>query len=279
MTRLSLPQVTLVAIDTRAPALALQSLQRSMASIDFGRVVLFTAEWQPAHAPRGVELVAIDPIDSAAGYSRFVLRQLAEHIHTPHVLVTQWDGFVCDPSAWRDEFLDWDYIGAVWPDQPAGRNVGNGGFSLRSQRLLRAGQDPRITTEHPEDEMLCRRFRDLLEGEHGLRFAPADVAQRFAFENMAPRGPVFGFHGPYRLPRLLDEATLIGWLAALPDPFYRSRDARRLARSLLLQRMPDAAAALLRRRAAAGHDTLNTRAMMAAARLLKACKRAFSPLR
>lgn len=272
MPRLSLPQVTLVAIDTRAPQLALQSLQRSMAGIAFARVVLFTAGWQLPQALPEVEVVTIDPITSGAGYSRFVLRQLADHIHTPHVLVTQWDGFVCDPSAWHADFLGFDYIGAVWADQPAGRSVGNGGFSLRSQRLLRAGQDPRITEEHPEDAMLCRRFRDLLEGEHGLSFAPAGLAQRFAFENIAPIGPVFGFHGPCHLPKVLDEATLIGWLAALPDSFFLSRDARRLARALLLQRMPDAASALLKRRAAAGHNTLNTRAMHAAAKLMRAIK-------
>lgn len=272
MPRLSLPEVTLVAIDTRAPQLALQSLQRSMAGIAFARVVLFTAGWQlPKESPE-VELVTIDPISSGAGYSRFVLRYLADHIHTSHALVTQWDGFVCDPSAWREDFLCFDYIGAVWPDQRARRNVGNGGFSLRSQRLLRAGQDPRITCEHPEDEMLCRRFRDLLEGEHGLRFAPAVLAQCFAFENIAPIGPVFGFHGPYHLPKLLDEVTLIDWLAALPDSFYLTRDARRLARALLLQRMPGAASALLKRRAAAGHNTLNTRAMHAAAQLMRAIK-------
>ena len=42
MPRLALPQVTLCAIDARGPALALQSLQRSMAQVDFGRVWLFT---------------------------------------------------------------------------------------------------------------------------------------------------------------------------------------------------------------------------------------------
>lgn len=259
----------MVAIDTRAPALAAQALLRSMAGIDFGRVVLFSAGWQPVEPLPGIEQVTIAPIHSGAGYSHFVLRQLAQHVHTAHVLVTQWDGFVCDPHAWRDEFLNWDYIGAVWHDQPPGLEVGNGGFSLRSQRLLVAGRDPRITAEHPEDEMLCRRFRHLLETDHGVRFAPADVARRFAFENLKPEGSVFGFHGPYHLPRMLDESTLIDWLAILPDPFYLTRDARRLAKALLHQRMPHAAAALLQRRGAAGHDTVSTRAMLAAARLMK----------
>jgi Protein of unknown function (DUF5672) len=259
MKRLALPQVTLCIVDTRAPALAAQSLQRSMAGVAFARVLLFCRGWVPPAPLPGVEVVHIAEIGSGADYSRFVLRELPAHIHTPYVLITQWDGFVCQPEAWTDQFLQWDYIGAVWPDQPAGRNVGNGGFSLRSQKLLQAGLDPRITELHPEDLMLGTTYRAMLEAEHGVRFAPPALAQRFAFENQAPRGPVFGFHGPYNLPRALDETTLLGWLPQLPDAFFRSRDARRLARAMLAHRMPAAATELLRRRRAAGRRDINTR--------------------
>jgi hypothetical protein len=270
MKRLALPQVTLCIVDTRAPALAAQSLQRSMAGIDFGRVLLFTRGWVPPHPLPGIEVVEIAEITSGADYSRFVLRELPAHIHTPFVLVTQWDGFVREPAAWSDEFLQWDYIGAVWPDQPEGRNVGNGGFSLRSQKMLQAGRDARITELHPEDVVLGTTHRAMLEADHGIRFAPPALAHRFAFENRPPRGPVFGFHGPYNLPRVLDEATLLAWLPQLPDAFFRSRDARRLARALLAHRMPSAAAELLRRRRAAGRRDINTRALgwLAAAQTL-----------
>jgi hypothetical protein len=268
MNKRGLPQVTLCAVDTRSPALAAQSLQRSMAGIDFARVVLFTHGWEPAAALPGIEVVSIAPIRSGADYSAFVLRQLPAHIRTSHVLVTQWDGFVIDAAAWRDEFLVHDYIGAVWPEQPRGLSVGNGGFSLRSRRLLGAGLDPRIVELHPEDQVLCRTQREFLEREHGVSFAPPELARHFAFENEAPRQPTFGFHGPYNLPRVLDEATLSNWLDALPDAFFRSRDARRLARALLARRMPSTAARLLQRRRKAGRHDINTRLLGAAATLL-----------
>ena len=181
------------------------------------------------------------------------------------MLVTQWDGFVVDPRAWSHEFLVHDYIGAVWPDQPAARSVGNGGFSLRSRRLLAAGLDPRITEEHPEDVVLCRTWRDHLEREHGVSFAPPALARRFAFENEAPQAPTFGFHGPYNLPRFLDEPTLAALLDELPDEFFRSRDARRLARALLARRMPVTAQSLLARRRAAGRTRPQHPAAAAAA--------------
>jgi Protein of unknown function (DUF5672) len=266
--RLALPQITLVAIDTRAPALAAEALLRSMAQVDFGRVVLFTNDWLPPRVLPGLEIVQIPTIGSGADYSHFVLRRLAAHIRTSHVLVTQWDGFVADARAWRDEFLVYDYVGPVWPEQPADRNVGNGGFSLRSRRLLAAGTDVRVQPEHPEDEALCRTHRALLEQTYGVRYAPAAVARHFAFENEMPRGPAFGFHGPYHLPRVLDQATIRRWLQALPDEFFRCRDARRMARALLLHGMPEAAGDLLRRRQAAGRTDPNTRLLGVAAALL-----------
>ena len=269
MKRTSLPQVTLCAVDARGPALAAQALQRSMAHIDFGRVVLFTHQWSPPKALPGIEVLDIGPITSGADYSRFVLRQLPAHVQTPHVLVTQWDGFVINADAWTDEFLNFDYIGAVWPDQPAAACVGNGGFSLRSQRLLLAGLDPRIEQLHPEDLMLGSRYRSLLETAHGLRFAPPALARQFAFENEAPGGPTFGFHGPYNLPRVLDQSTLAAWIEVLPPEFFRSRDARRLARALLAQRMPEVAQRLLQRRRAAGRNDINTRCLGAVAAVMR----------
>jgi len=239
-----------------------------MAQVDFARAILFTDDWRPSHDMPGLEIVQIAQIRSGADYSHFVLRELAGYIGTSHVLVTQWDGFVVDAGAWRDEFLAYDYVGAVWPEQPEGLEVGNGGFSLRSRRLLQAGRDERIAQEHPEDEMLCRRHRELLEREHGVRFAPAPLARHFAFENEAPAGSCFGFHGPYNLPRVLDERTVQRWLGALPDDFFRSRDARRLARALLARRMAAAAAELLARRRSAGRSDPNTRLMSAAAALM-----------
>ncbi len=260
-TRLALPQVTLLVIDTRAPELALAALLRSMQQVDFGRVVLFTHQWLPMTAPPKVEIIDCGPIVSGAQYSHFVLRRLPAHIRSSHALITQWDGFVVNAAAWRDAFLAHDYIGPVWPDVPAGRQVGNGGFSLRSRRVLNAGLDPRISDEHPEDEMLCRRYRELLEREHGVSFAPPELARRFAFENEVPRGPTFGFHGPYHLPRFVDEPELATWLAQLPDAFFSGRDGRRLARALLLQRMPQLAATVVQRRRAAGLNDFKTRSL------------------
>ena len=268
MSRLHLAQVTLCAVDTRSPALAAQSLLHSMKKVDFARAFLFTNGWLPAVVLPGIEIVQIEPIRSSADYSRFVLRHLPAYIRTSHVLVTQWDGFVTHPEAWSDEFLVHDYIGAVWPEQPESCNVGNGGFSLRSRRFLAAGMDSRIVELHPEDKVMCRDQREFLQRVHGISFAPPKLARRFAYENEAPQGPTFGFHGPYNLPTVLDEPTLCEWLERLPLEFYASRDARRLARALLMRGMHRAAKQLLVRREAAGRAEPATRLLGAAASIM-----------
>jgi hypothetical protein len=257
MKRPRLPQVTLCAVDARSPQLALEALQRSMQQVDFARVLLFSHGFSTADPT--IETIDVGPIRSGAEYSAFVLTRMPAYIHTSHVLVTQWDGFVLDGAAWRDDFLRHDYVGAVWDDQPRALSVGNGGFSLRSQRLLKAGTDPRIEQSHPEDVALCRTYRSLMEHEHGVSFAPPEVAARFAYENLAPAGPTFGFHGPKNLATVLDAATLRRWTQMLPDGFYGGRDARRLMRALLLGGMGDLAAEVASRRLALGRGDASTR--------------------
>ena len=113
-----------------------------------------------------------------------------------------------NPRAWTDAFLDYDYIGAKWAEEnvrrdgfPAGHNVGNGGFSLRSDFYLGAGGDPHLEKTHPEDTHLCGTYRPYLEGTCGIKYATAEVADRFSFELDIPESPPFGFHGSFNLCR------------------------------------------------------------------------------
>jgi hypothetical protein len=66
----------------------------------------------------------------------------------------------------------------------------------------------------------------------------------------------------------LTEVQICEWLERLPLDFYASRDARRLARALLMRGMPTAANQLLNRRKAAGRTDPNTRLLGAAASIM-----------
>jgi hypothetical protein len=229
---LELPDVTLLCVDTREPAFALWAMRRTMTGIRFGDVVLFTESARLAEQQQGIRVVDVK-VDTIEAYSRFMLRGLADHTRTSHVLVVQWDGFVTRAQCWRPEFLEWDYIGARWHDRPAEQSVGNGGFSLRSRRLLLALQDPEIRISHPEDICVCIHNREHLQQRWGIRFASPELAERFAYERLPPTGPTFGFHGLFNLPRELPKTELLPFLKAMPDRLARSLDAHDLCRRLI----------------------------------------------
>jgi hypothetical protein len=173
----------------------------------------------------GVEWVAIDPLRSRADYSRFMLRDLCAHIATRHALCVQWDGFVVNGAAWRPEFAEYDYIGAVWPHFTDNFRVGNGGFSLRSHRLLEECRSLPFGGLQAEDVLISRVYRQRLE-QADIRFAPEDIAADFAYERTAMRGDEFGFHGAFNLVRYLSPSearTVFGSL----EPAMLSNSERR----------------------------------------------------
>lgn len=179
---LRLPDVTLIGIDTHPDRLT-YSLQQCTKDIEFGCV-------------RVIDDV---PIQSMKQYSRWVCKELYKHVHTSHLLIFQWDGYVKNWRAWDNKWLQYDYIGATWWHTD-GMNVGNGGFSLRTRRLMEiVATDPRITEYYPEDEKICRHYRKYLEAEHHIMFAPEDVAKRFSIEGYKQANRThtteFGFHG------------------------------------------------------------------------------------
>ncbi len=128
--RPTLPDVTLVAVSSIAIPAVTRALEISMDRVCFARAILLSHEC-PTNSP--AEWHKIPRLQSRADYSRFMLRELANHIDTSHALCIQWDGFVLNGNAWLPVFLEYDYIGSVWPQFHDGRNVGNGGFSLRSK--------------------------------------------------------------------------------------------------------------------------------------------------
>ncbi|HTP62161.1 MAG TPA: DUF5672 family protein [Burkholderiales bacterium] len=216
--RVPVPRTTLCCVDCRNHELALSALRRSMAQCAFERVVFFTDRRvdQP-----GIEVVVIPDIASIGDYSRFMAKALGGYIESDFALVVQYDGYVLNGRRWEAAFQNYDYVGAPW-----GRasGVGNGGFSLRSRRLLQALRDPRIAELVPEDIAICETYRDLLEGEYGLRFAPPAVAARFSFETLPPPAPTLGFHGLTHLVRIvdMDETELAGYKPAPMTTYVQS---------------------------------------------------------
>jgi len=261
---LQLPGVTLVCADTANHALALRALAKSQEDTRYGRALFLTDRLPPGlAAPDGVEVVAIDPLDSRDAYSQLMLKSLLPHIDTPHALVIQWDGYVVNAQAWDPAFLDCDYIGAKWYWQSDGLRIGNGGFSLRSLKLLRALQDPRIELVEAEDITIGRAFRGLLEREHGIRFADETLADRFSFEAAYPIGRPFGFHGLFNFCRTVVPGEITALAPTFSAAIARSPQLLQLLRNCIAMGQWEAARAVAQRILAVTPDHAEARAMLA----------------
>lgn len=220
--RLNLPQVTLCAATSVNVNATIFALEKCLAQAHFATCKLFTDKAVNPQNPR-ILVVPIPKLDSSAAYSEFLLSGMLRHIETPHCLVAQWDGHIVDAKRWRSEFLDYDYIGASWPQFEDGHDVGNGGFSLRSRRLLKACQEPGFQALHPEDMAIGRVNREWLESK-GMRFAPRAVADLFAAERAGDLNTTFGYHGVWNMPRAIGAANFWQLYRGLDDRSTIMRD-------------------------------------------------------
>jgi len=246
--------ITLVAVDCAYAHLSATALARSAALLPVARVLLLT-DAQIAH--EGIEVVAIAPIRSRAAYSQFMVKELANYITTDYALVVQWDGFVIDGSQWAREFWNYDYMGAKWPHVAGEFRVGNGGFSLRSKRLLNALTDPEITlnADENEDEAICVRHRDFLETKYAIVFADERVADRFAFDVSRPVGPTLGFHGVFNFWQVLTDEELTVFARTAPEAIVEGLGFGALTKNLVdLKRIDAAREFVVRRLATLPHD-------------------------
>ncbi len=212
----TLSNVSLVAVATVEVDAIIKALEYSSRGIYFGRTILFSNSTSMLKQS-AIEHVHIEKFMNVGEWGKFIVFELHKHITTSHIMLIHADGFVVNPEAWSDEFLQYDYIGAPWPlprDSYSYRDyfgniirVGNS-VSLRSQKLLKLPSDLGLTWsgEHGflhEDGFLCVQNRHILQ-QHGIKYAPLSVACRFAHETplRETQGIVpFAFHkwkGPNR---------------------------------------------------------------------------------
>lgn len=204
---------------------------------------LLISPQKPEHCPDYIEHLSCKPF-SDLEYNLFMIYSLGSLIDTDFALIVQNDGFVVNGDNWQNEFLEYDYIGAPvmgffkftetgvarlpkseWdqyyqntPDHIF--EIQNGGFSLRSKKLLTLPAEMKLITHiyplepvdkdniridysnycHHEDFALTiywrKRFLD-----KGIKYAPSKLAAYFAVESPTiainrkiPAGKILGCH-------------------------------------------------------------------------------------
>lgn len=189
-----LPQVTLISLTNKDFEAHKKATDESCKEIDFG----------------AVKIIWDQKIRSIDDWNKKIIYELWRYVDTEYAMLIHADGYVINPSAWRPEFLLYDYIGAPWPlpkdsfsyltsDGELIR-VGNS-VSLRSHKLMRLPYMKEFKWQSyygvtNEDGFLCVHHRRDLE-ELGCKFAPLEVAKYFSKEHSIPENEgisTFAFH-------------------------------------------------------------------------------------
>jgi len=227
---LSLPNITLFCVETREPDIAHWAIEQCLNRAQFAKVVLVTNLDVVINRKPGVHYVQAPEIKTTKDYSDFLLSDIGQHVLGTHVLIIQWDSFILHPELWSNNFLNYDYIGPVWPHHPQ-NPVGNGGFSLRSFKLLDAIKKSGFIKGHPEDYCICVDNKAFLEKQCNIKIAPIHVAEQFAVERTEWHES-FGFHGLFNFAHVLDDEDLTDFLRLVPDTALSRLDTYDLVASL-----------------------------------------------
>lgn len=215
MRKKKLSNVTLVVVlygRKRATRIStMLAMLKTLSKFEFDEAI-YISDVPPLLDIKKVKWIKIVSIKNPEDYSRFMLFSLGDYISSSHALCIQHDGFPLNSLLWERGFLDWDYIGAPWPESHDGvrytdeegqlHRVGNGGFSLRSKRLLSLPSKlglkfGPIHGSINEDGILCCKWNKALKSA-GIKYAPVDIAARFSTEEVVKgitKEKSFGFHG------------------------------------------------------------------------------------
>jgi hypothetical protein len=170
---------------------------KDIGSVKIQRPILYTST---PFNHNDIEYHQIDQIKSIGEYNKFCIKFGNAWPDESHMLVCQHDGYPINTNCWNDKFLEYDYIGSPWgTDRPDHKRVGNGGFSLRSAKIMKIVSKIISPSEWPEDLMICDVFGDILQKEYNIKFAPIDLAIQFSYEVDIPErntklNECFGFH-------------------------------------------------------------------------------------
>lgn len=213
---LHLPNVTLLAMTSVRLEEHIKALEYSSKNIKFGAIKLIS-DIKPPLLPNNITYEYIEPMKNIDDWNYSMIYKLGKYVDTEYVLIIHDDGFIINPDSWRNEFFNYDYIGAPWPipsDNYSYRDingelirVGNS-VSLRSKKLIDLPVKLNLEWKpfhgyYSEDGFLTVNYRHIFK-EHGCVYADIDVAKYFSHETPLPETQgitPFAFHGknsPYK---------------------------------------------------------------------------------
>jgi hypothetical protein len=195
---LKLPNVTLIAMTSVRIPETVKALEYSCREIEFGAVKI-ASDVKPDDLPDYIQHEYTEKSSNINEWNYNIIYNLSKHVNTEFCILIHDNGFVVNPDSWKDEFLNYDYIGAPWPmptDNFSYRDI-NGNIirqgnsvSLRSKKLLDIPIKLKLEWKPfygytNEDGFICVNYRHKYL-EEGCKFADIDVAKYFSHESMIP---------------------------------------------------------------------------------------------
>jgi len=155
------------------------------------------------YSSREIEFGAIKniivPTNTIDEWNKAVVFDLGDYIETDFALLIHTDGGIGEPQLWRNEWLNYDFIGSPFPLPTDNfsykdingkiQRVGNS-VSLRSKKLLQLPQKIGMEWKsfhgyYNEDGYICVNMRHIFE-KYGCKFAPFEEALLFGREMPLP---------------------------------------------------------------------------------------------
>jgi len=215
--KIKLNDVTLLAASSVKIDLVQDALKISSYNIDFASIKLLYSTEPKIKFPE-IEYIHIPKMD-LDGYCKFLVEDLHKYFDTTHCLLVQDDSFIVNSNEWKDDFLNFDYIGAPWTEMVEPKKnlniklinnrVGNGGFSLRSKKFALVCKELDFDdlkfkfSINNEDIIICHYLYDFMK-KKDIKFAPIEIASNFSMEDEKTNNQygyninkVFGFHGKH----------------------------------------------------------------------------------
>lgn len=192
--------IDLVAISTNKVQETIAAIKHSSKNISFNNILLITNK----KVEEEFECFLIPKLESVVDYNNIVL-DINKYIKSEFAMIIQHDGHVLNPNSWDNNFLNFDYIGAPWPNDEKWNQrwhkypneisskiysniqfnrIGNGGFSLRSKKFLEySSQFEKNFLKHgvPEDIFLNIVNYDLSQ-EFKIKYPSVEIAMKFSYE-------------------------------------------------------------------------------------------------
>ena len=206
-----LKDVTLLSYSTNPERMngTIRALQTCCENLDFYQVKLI-CDKKPDNLPENIIWEYAPHINNINDFNYYMFLELGKHVDSSHMLFVHDHAFVLTASLWDDNWLQYDYCGSPWPvvenayltDDGKRIRVGNGGFSLRSRKLLFAPKELGLKLEHRqgfynEDGNVAVYQVDRLS-KYGIKYMPLEEACKFAYENDVEENKginnFFGFH-------------------------------------------------------------------------------------